>query len=98
MKVIINREDIINHFAAKLGVCNSEIEISFDRGADLNSAKVRMALTTIWDSAYRHSTETNPIPNKIGLIKAVRDICPEATLAQGKEYVESVLLGQTPSF
>ena len=24
MKVIIDREDIINHFAAKLGVCNSE--------------------------------------------------------------------------
>lgn len=94
MKVIIDREDIINHFAAKLGVCNSEIEISFERGADLNSAKVRMALTTLWDEAHRHSTETNPIPNKITLIKAVRDICPEATLAQGKEYVESVLLGQ----
>ena len=98
MKVIIDREDIINHFAAKLGVCNSEIEISFDRGADLNSAKVRMALTTLWDEAQRQARESHPIANKITLIKAVRDICPAATLAQGKEYVESVLLGQTPSF
>ena len=94
MNLIINREDIINHFTAKLGVCNSEIEISFERGADLNSSKVRMALTTLWDEAQRQAREIHPIANKIALIKAVRDICPESTLAQGKDYVESVLLGQ----
>ena len=97
MNVIIDREDIINHFTAKLGVCNSEIELSFEgpTGANLNTTKVRMALANLWDEAQRLARgNESTIPHKISLIGAVRDICPQSTLAEGKDFVEETLLRQ----
>lgn len=96
MKIVIDRNDILDHFAAKMGVCHSQIELSFETnpaGANLSATQVREALTTLWDEAQRLARGNDgTFPRKISLIGAVRDICPQATLAEGKEFVEGTLL------
>ena len=98
MKIVIDRNDIFDHFSAKMGVCHSQIELSFEThpaGANLDTAKVRMALATLWDEAQRLARGNGAtIPHKISLIGAVRDICPQSTLAEGKDFVEETLLRQ----
>jgi hypothetical protein len=96
MKIVIDRIDILDHFATKMGVCHSQIELSFDTnptGANLSTTKVREALVTLWDEAQRLARATDgTFPRKISLVGAVGDICPQATLAERKEFVEEKLL------
>lgn len=103
MKIVIDRNDILDHFAAKMGVCHSQIELSFDTnpaGANLSTTQVREALITLWDEAQRLARATDgTFPRKISLVGALRDICPQTTLAERKEFVEEKLLQlKAPTF
>jgi hypothetical protein len=111
MKLVINRTDIIDVFAAKSGLEPHQIEIdivsqpivpSFPKINSLNDVEVRTAIASIFDEAmniqdqYREGKTV--CPNKISLIKAVRTLVPNTSLKDAKDYVENNLLDYRRSF
>ena len=96
MKLIINRDDIIDTFAHKTGLSANQIEIDINSivgfqhvKGSINDAEVRGAICDIWTEANR-SRDGFGI-NKITLIKAVR-VLTSAGLKDSKDFVEDVLV------
>ena len=111
MKLVINRTDIIDVFAAKSGLEPHQIEIdivsqpivpSFPKINSLNDVEVRTAIASIFDEAMniqdQYREGKNVCPNKISLIKAVRTLVPNTSLKDAKDYVENNLLDYRRSF
>ncbi len=105
MKLVINRNDIIDVFAAKLGLEHHQIEIDiqpivpvFPKVNSLHDLETRTALETIYDEAMNIQEEYRAgkgiCPNKIALIKAVRSLVPNTSLKDAKDYVENNLLAR----
>ena len=107
MKLVINRTDIIDVFAAKTGLEHHQIEIdivsqpivpSFPKINSLHDVEVRTAIESIYDEAMNIQEEYRAgkgiCPNKIALIKAVRTLVPNTSLKDAKEYVENGLLAR----
>ena len=107
MKLVINRTDIIDVFAAKTGLEHHQIEIdivsqpivpSFPKINSLHDAEVRNAIESIYDEAMNIQEEYRVgkgiCPNKIALIKAVRTLVPNTSLKDAKDYVENGLLAR----
>jgi hypothetical protein len=107
MKLVINRNDIIDVFAAKTGLEHHQIEIdivsqpivpSFPKINSLHDVEVRNAIASIYDEAMNIQEEYRAgkgiCPNKISLIKAVRTLVPNTSLKDAKEYVENNLLAR----
>ena len=95
MKLIINRNDIIDTFAEKTGLSGDQIEIDANSIVGFQSPKdtitdpaVRDAIYTIWDEANKG--RDGFVVNKIALIKAVRTLT-SAGLKDSKDFVEDVL-------
>jgi ribosomal protein L7/L12 len=88
MKLVINRNDIIDVFAAKTGLEHHQI----------HDVEVRNAIASIYDEAMNIQEEYRAgkgiCPNKISLIKAVRTLVPNTSLKDAKEYVENNLLAR----
>ena len=96
MKLIINRDDIIDTFAHKTGLGANQIEIDINsivgfqpRKGGINDAEVRGAICDIWTEANRG--RDGFCINKITLIKAVRTLT-SAGLKESKDFVEDVLV------
>lgn len=109
MKLVINRTDIIDVFAAKTGLEHHQIEIdivsqpivpSFPKINSLLDVEVRNAIASIFDEAMNIQEEYRAgkgvCPNKIALIKAVRTLVPNTSLKDAKDYVENTLLDRSP--
>ena len=107
MKLVINRTDIIDVFAAKTGLEHHQIEIdvvsqpivpSFPKINSLHDVEVRTAIESIYDEAMNIQEEYRAgkgiCPNKIALIKAVRTLVPNTSLKDAKDYVENNLLAR----
>lgn len=107
MKLVINRTDIIDVFAAKSGLEPHQIEIdvvsqpivpSFPKINSLLDVEVRNAIESIYDEAMNIQEEYRAgkgiCPNKIALIKAVRALVPNTSLKDAKDYVENGLLAR----
>ena len=107
MKLVINRTDIIDVFAARTGLEHHQIEIdivsqpivpSFPKINSLHDVEVRTAIESIYDEAMNIQEEYRAgkgiCPNKIALIKAVRTLVPNTSLKDAKDYVENGLLAR----
>lgn len=95
MKLIINRNDIIDTFAQKTGLSGDQIEIDTNSVVGFQSPKdtitdpaVRDAISTIWVEANKRCGGF--VVNKIALIKAVR-VLTSTGLKDSKDFVEDVL-------